>query len=391
MDKAKVTALLKQIDEFSGDADKVAHDDALRRKLVQASRKLSQELETPAETWQRIAYLPLQIVVARIAVDLDLFGLLTKASTPSSVAALAEQTNSEPLLLGRILRYLAATDMIEETSEDHFGAVSTTRLFATPASRGSIIHQYDTAFPSWQGLPQFLAETGYVNSTDPYKCAAQLGLKTALPFFQWLPRHPHNLEAFNHLMTFQRYGQPTFLDVFPVEEKLLRGATANTPVFVDVAGGVGYQSAAFREKFPDAPGRVILQDLPAMIEQAITKEGVEKMEYDFWTAQPVKGARAYYMRNIMHDYPDDKCMTILGNMREAMAADSVIMIDDMVLPSEGQNHMQCYLDLIMLTALAGMERSRKQWQALIDKAGLTIQRIHAYTPDLQDSVIVVGL
>ena len=93
----------------------------------------------------------------------------------------------------------------------------------------------------------------------------------------------------------------------------------------------------------------------------------------------------------MHDYPDDKCMTILGNMREAMAADSVIMIDDMVLPSEGQNHMQCYLDLIMLTALAGMERSRKQWQALIDKAGLTIQRIHAYTPDLQDSVIVVGL
>ena len=57
MDKAKVTALLKQIDEFSGDADKVAHDDALRRKLVQASRKLSQELETPAETWQRIAYL----------------------------------------------------------------------------------------------------------------------------------------------------------------------------------------------------------------------------------------------------------------------------------------------------------------------------------------------
>lgn len=44
------------------------------------------------------------------------------------------------------------------------------------------------------------------------------------------------------------------------------------------------------------------------------------------------GARAYYLRNIMHDWPDDKCVIILQQIMKAMNKKSVILIDDMVIP-----------------------------------------------------------
>lgn len=37
----------------------------------------------------------------------------------------------------------------------------------------------------------------------------------------------------------------------------------------------------------------------------------------------------------MHDYPDDKCRTILQHTVAAMSADSVVLLDDVVLPDHG--------------------------------------------------------
>ena len=62
-------------------------------------------------------------------------------------------------------------------------------------------------------------------------------------------------------------------------------------VFVDVGGGTGQQCVALKEKFPDLPGKVILQDLPAVIAEAKLPEGIETMVYDFFTPQPVKGEK----------------------------------------------------------------------------------------------------
>jgi hypothetical protein len=45
-----------------------------------------------------------------------------------------------------------------------------------------------------------------------------------------------------------------------------------------------------RTKYPDAPGRLILQDLPHVIDsiQELHPK-VERMKHDFYTEQPVKG------------------------------------------------------------------------------------------------------
>lgn len=95
------------------------------------------------------------------------------------------------------------------------------------------------------------------------------------------------------------------------------------------------------------------------------------------------------MRNIMHDWPDEKCLLILGNLKSAMADESVILIDEMILPEKGTHWRAAQLDITMLSCLAALERSKNQWHALIEAAGLKIAKVYTYTDELQDSIIVV--
>jgi hypothetical protein len=90
-------------------------------------------------------------------------------------------------------------------------------------------------------------------------------------------------------MVAQRAGMPAWFDVFPFAKELGQNTTPLTPLFVDVGGAMGHQAIAFKEKFADIPGRVILQDLPQVIANVPNLKGVEKMEYNFWEPQPIKG------------------------------------------------------------------------------------------------------
>lgn len=45
--------------------------------------------------------------------------------------------------------------------------------------------------------------------------------------------------------------------------------------------------------------------------------------YNFFEAQPIKGACFYYLRNIMHDWPDhNKCVEILAQLIAALGPQS---------------------------------------------------------------------
>ena len=98
------------------------------------------------------------------------------------------------------------------------------------------------------------------------------------------------------------------------------------------------------------------------------------------------GAKIYYLRNIIHDYPDKEAELILRNTKAALAPDSVILIDDMIVPNKGAHWQTTQLDLQMMTALAALERTHDQWIAVIGKAGFKILNICTYT-SLQDSII----
>jgi demethylsterigmatocystin 6-O-methyltransferase len=86
-------------------------------------------------------------------------------------------------------------------------------------------------------------------------------------------------------MLAQRSSTPNCFNFYPIEEQC-KDWTADRLVFVDVGGGLGQQCAEFKKKFPNIRGRVILQDLPAVIEETSShglSEGVEAMDHDFYT------------------------------------------------------------------------------------------------------------
>jgi demethylsterigmatocystin 6-O-methyltransferase len=84
---------------------------------------------------------------------------------------------------------------------------------------------------------------------------------------------------------------------------------------------------------------------------------VELMPFGFWTPRPVANTRAYYLRNVLHDYSDVKCVSILRNTVAAMGPESVILIDEMVVPNERASWRAMQIDITMMACLASRERS----------------------------------
>lgn len=102
----------------------------------------------------------------------------------------------------------------------------------------------------------------------------------------------------------------------------------------------------------------------------------------------IRGARVYYLRNILHDWSDQKCIEILASVKPSMTADrSVLLIDEIVLPEKGAPWRAAQLDMEMLVHLAGAERTEKEWRKLLDAAGFKVKRIRQYSLDRGEGVI----
>ncbi|PCG99020.1 O-methyltransferase, family 2 [Penicillium occitanis (nom. inval.)] len=377
----EMDSIVEQVQKLAATAD-----EAGRKKLLDSLRDLSYAIETPYDTLQRFAGLHLQITVARIGVDLGIFDALNETKEPLSVVTLAEKTGAAPELLGRILRALASYGQIKETSKDHFTSNSITAVLADRGYQGGIHHFFDTIGPVLQQLPDFLAETKYADITQNDKTALQKAFNTELPGFIWFPNQAERFGHFQQVMTVQRAGAVSWLSAFPFKEEL--GDFQGETVFVDVGGGFGHQSLSVRGAFPDVKGKIVLQDLPQTLQFVPPMDDVEVMPHNFFEPQVVKDAKFYYLRNILHDWPDDKAVIILKNIIPALGPNSRILIDDMVLPNENVHWQATQTDLTMMAALGSKERTDEQWRALIDQAGLKILHIYQYTTPLNDSIIV---
>ncbi len=90
----------------------------------------------------------------------------------------------------------------------------------------------------------------------------------------------------------------------------------------------------------------------------------------------------------MHDWPDEQCIQILQNIIPAMGTESMILIDEMIVPSYGAHWRATQLDMTVMSTLAALERRKTQWHDLFLAAGLRIVDIYTYTEELQDSIIV---
>lgn len=72
-----------------------------------------------------------------------------------------------------------------------------------------------------------------------------------------------------------------------------------------------------------------------------------------------------------------------------MSEDSVILIDEMLIPEANVHWHVTQIDLAMMTAMASIERTQVQWAALLDSVGLKIRETYMYTPSVYESIMVV--
>jgi hypothetical protein len=225
-------------------------------------------------------------------------------------------------------------------------------------------------------LPNFLARTAYKTPVDELQTAFQDAWKTPLHTFQWMGENPKHLAYFNDYMALRRQAELSWLMVYPVAEEVKDwdAADGEKAIYVNIGGGIGHQCKQFKEKYPDLPGRVILQDLPHSIANALPSPGVENLQHDLFQPQPIKGAKFYFMRGVLHDHPAHQARKILEQTKAAMGPGSVLLIDEMILPETGVSLMAASIDMTILTALAGMERTEAQWREIMQRWGSTLSR-----------------
>ncbi|KAJ5118256.1 hypothetical protein N7448_009971 [Penicillium atrosanguineum] len=129
--------------------------------------------------------------------------------------------------------------------------------------------------------------------------------------------------------------------------------------------------------------------------EALKTGRVKFLEHDFFNSNPVVGADIYWLRYILHDWSDDYCIRILSAIKEAMKPNSRILICDQVMnttagftgsiPSAPEPLPANYgyftryshqRDITMMSIINGIERTPAEFQDIIERSGLVMNRIY---------------
>ena len=141
-------------------------------------------------------------------------------------------------------------------------------------------------------LPDWLQSHQYKDPIGKLPTAWTSVVPTDKHPYGYLADNPWALELAQAHMRVQREGRPLFFDALDFQKRFAQDADSSTVLFVDVGGSTGPQSHTLRQRFPDLPGRVILQDRPEVIEQAkdsLAASRIEAEVHDIFTPQPIKG------------------------------------------------------------------------------------------------------
>jgi hypothetical protein len=132
-----------------------------------------------------------------------------------------------------------------------------------------------------------------MNPSNANDTAMMYAYGTKMDVFEWQRSLGYGTHFSDHLVGY-KLGSLLWIDpdFYPVEQRLIEGADPDPEAsfLVDIGGNVGHDLAQFHGLFPGSPGKLILQDLPAVISQIQDlAPAIVRMEYDFLTEQPVKG------------------------------------------------------------------------------------------------------
>lgn len=271
---------------------------------------------------------------------------------------LAEQTGADIDALRRLLRMLAALDVV--AGDDRAGY----RLGAL----GELLRSDHPQ--SMRDLPLCYAEQFYppfrhvLNSLDTG--GQSFARVFDEPLFEYFAHHPEAGRLFDGAMAasavvFQAV--PTAVDF------------SHARHVVDVAGGDGTLLASILAAHPHLRGT--LAEVPRLAGSALDRlsaRGVadrcEVVGCDFFAAVP-PGGDTYVLSRVLHDWDDQRCGDLLRRVRAAMAPLTTLLVVERVVPKEGEASLAVDFDLHMLVNTGGRERTLAEYDALLVRAGFS--------------------
>ncbi|EAT79368.2 hypothetical protein HBI56_051040 [Parastagonospora nodorum] len=322
--------------------------------------------------------------------------------TEMHIDDVATKAEIESDKLARYMRNLCNSHVFREVSQDVFANTSLSGLLREEGKRAHVAHCLDLVRKSscraWDALklPEFR------NSDAPDKTAFNLAYNTKLKIFQYLSEVEPEIGKRTKLAfaSGTKVNTDEFLGVYP-------WAMEGNAKIVDIGGGVGGGTMPVIKAFKDL--KLVVQDIPDTrsnfervwnedCPEAIRDGRVKFAVHDFFTPQ-TEEANIYFMRHVIHDWPDAECVKILENTAAKMTSSTKLLIcEHVVLPSYrlpptanlatgsarddfaapepllanwGAAHTS-RLDLQVLACLNARQRTQAQYVALVQQARLEV-------------------
>jgi O-methyltransferase domain/Dimerisation domain len=301
-----------------------------------------------------------------VAAKLGIADLL--ANGPLSIAELAQRTGAHPMSLYRLLRGLASLGLFAEEAGERFRLTPAAEALRSdvPGSQWAMaVMMGEEHYRSWGEL-LYSVRTGKIAFDKIF----------GKPCFDFLSENPEQAALFDKAMV-SVHGRETAAMIDAYDFSAFRSVT-------DVGGGNGSTLCGILSRHPALRGT--LYDLPGVIEraaksvsQAGLSERVDLVAGNFFESAP-RGADAYLLRHIIHDWNDEQAIRILKNVHTAIGGKGArergrLLVVESVIPPGNDPFFGKLLDLTMLVIPGGQERTEEEYRRLFGKAGFHLARI----------------
>jgi hypothetical protein len=291
-----------------------------------------------------------------VAADLRIADAL--ADRPLGLDELASRVECDPDALGRLLRALIGRGIFKQLCDGRYDLtpLAQTLRWDVPGSMA--------ALACFIGSPQ--DREHWSHCVDAVRTGESVVPKLrGMDSFDWAASEPELQEIFNQAMT-------NFSELAVDAVTAAYDFTAYRNI-IDVAGGHGRLLAGILAAAPTATG--VLFDLPhvvagsgALLRQHHVADRVRIVEGSFFEAIP-EGGDLYVLKNIIHDWPDDRAQQILKTLRAASEGGTTALLIECVIPPHDRDFPAKWMDLGMLVDNAGRERTANEYQNLLQQSG----------------------
>ncbi|MFD0685537.1 methyltransferase [Actinomadura fibrosa] len=283
------------------------------------------------------------------------------ADGPLPVADLAARSDVHEGNLLRMLRVLATRGVVEELDDGRFRLTDLgqpLRSDAEPPAGPAILMITDRSLWAPAGELDRCVRRGGPIFDDLF----------GMPIFEYIGKEERTATAFHNGMAAfsdQENGPIAAAYDFP-----------ETGTVVDVGGG---QGGLLLEVLRRRPGlRGVLLDEPHVVpgHRLDTEETAGRWEVvpgDFFTEVPF--GDVHMVKRILHDWDDERCVQILRNCRRALAPGGRVLVFDAVVPRGNEPHQAKALDVLLMAAFTGRERTQAEFEHLFTAADLRLTNI----------------